>query len=159
MFYQPSCCYVVCRLRKLELGSCAITDDGLAKLVRTCHDLTALNIGQCSRVTDVGLSLIADNLQNLESIDLYGCTKITTVGLQQIMKLPKLSTLNLGLWHKWWSLLCNTYFTGLEVNVIQQILCCTLFISDSSNHTTSVMDSWTVKWCMMITLNCLLRYC
>ena len=93
--------FVFCRLRTLELGSCAITDEGLAKLVRTCHGLTALNIGQCSCVTDKGLSLIAENLQNLESIDLYGCTKITTVGLQQIMKLPKLSTLNLGLWHKW----------------------------------------------------------
>jgi len=90
-----------CRLRTLELGSCAITDEGLSKLVRTCHSLTALSIGQCSHVTDTGLSLVAENLQNLESIDLYGCTKITTVGLQQIMKLPKLSTLNLGLWHKW----------------------------------------------------------
>lgn len=96
-----------CRLRTLELGSCAITDEGLSKLVRTCHSLTALSIGQCSHVTDTGLSLVAENLQNLESIDLYGCTKITTVGLQQIMKLPKLSTLNLGLWHKWWSDFCH----------------------------------------------------
>ena len=101
------CCVTVCRLRSLELGSCAITDEGLAKLVRTCHGLTALNIGQCSHITDTGLSLIAENLQNLESIDLYGCTKITAVGLQQIMKLPKLSTLNLGLWHKWWSYWSN----------------------------------------------------
>jgi len=93
--------YVVCRLHTLELGSCTITDEGLSKLVQTCHDLTALNIGQCSGITDASLSLIAEHLQNLESIDLYGCTKITTVGLQQIMKLPKLSTLNLGLWHKW----------------------------------------------------------
>lgn len=109
MLVCQCCCF--CRLCTLELGSCAITDEGLSRLVRTCHGLTALNIGQCSCVTDKGLSLIAENLQNLESIDLYGCTKITTVGLQQIMKLPKLSTLNLGLWHKWWS----SYFAGLWI--------------------------------------------
>lgn len=49
---------------------------------------------------DKSLGLVADNLKNLSSIDLYGCTKITTVGLEKIMQLKRLTTLNLGLWHK-----------------------------------------------------------
>ncbi len=88
------------QMQSLSLSACAISDDGLNKVVRNLHDLTTLNIGQCSRVTDKGLALIADHLKNLQSIDLYGCTRITTVGLERIMQLPKLSTLNLGLWHK-----------------------------------------------------------
>ena len=87
-------------LRNLSICACAISDEGLNKVVRTAHDMTTLNIGQCSRVTDKGLGLIGDHLKNLENIDLYGCTRITTVGLERIMQLPKLNTLNLGLWHK-----------------------------------------------------------
>ena len=88
------------QLQCLSLSACNISDEGLNKVVRNLHDLTTLNIGQCSRVSDKGLALIAGHIKNLKSIDLYGCTKITTVGLERIMQLPKLSTLNLGLWHK-----------------------------------------------------------
>ncbi|XP_013395196.1 F-box/LRR-repeat protein 14 [Lingula anatina] len=87
-------------LQSLSLNACNISDDGLNRLVATHHDLKMLNIGQCSRITDKGLALIADHLKALNSIDLYGCTKITTIGLEKIMQLPRLSTLNLGLWHK-----------------------------------------------------------
>ncbi|XP_002735244.3 F-box/LRR-repeat protein 14-like [Saccoglossus kowalevskii] len=87
-------------LMSISLSSCPITDDGMARLVRTLRDLKTLNIGQCSRITDEGLGLIATNLRKLSCIDLYGCTKITTVGLEKIMQLPCLSVLNLGLWHK-----------------------------------------------------------
>ena len=89
-------------MRCLSLCACAISDEGIQKIARTLHDLVTLNIGQCSRVTDKGLGLIADHMKNLTSIDLYGCTKITTVGLERIVQLPKLNTLNLGLWHKKW---------------------------------------------------------
>ena len=87
-------------LRSISLSACSITDDGIVKLVKTLHELTTLNIGQCIDVTDYGLEMIAKTLKNLQCIDLYGCTKITTVGLEKIMKLPKLHTLNLGLWQK-----------------------------------------------------------
>ncbi|KAK7496136.1 hypothetical protein BaRGS_00012546 [Batillaria attramentaria] len=87
-------------LRSLSLNACNISDDGIQRVVTTLHDLTTLNIGQCSRISDRALGLIADKLRRLMSIDLYGCTQITTVGLEKIMQLPSLSTLNLGLWHK-----------------------------------------------------------
>ena len=87
-------------LTNVSLSSCHITDEGLGRLVRSLHNLTTLNIGQCVRVTDRGLALIAEHLKELECIDLYGCTMITTVGLERIMQLPCLSVLNLGLWHR-----------------------------------------------------------
>lgn len=86
-------------LKSLSLSACQISDDGLARIAKTLHDLETLNIGQCSRITDKGLHTIAEALTRLKCIDLYGCTRITTVGLERIMKLPQLSTLNLGLWH------------------------------------------------------------
>lgn len=86
-------------LKSLSLSACQITDDGLARIAKTLHDLETLNIGQCSLVTDRGLNIIAESLTRLKCIDLYGCTRITTVGLERIMKLPQLSILNLGLWH------------------------------------------------------------
>lgn len=87
-------------LRSISLSACNISDDGLSRLVKTLQDLTTLNIGQCVRITDRSLELIGDHLKNLTSIDLYGCTRITTVGLERIMQLKRLTTLNLGLWHK-----------------------------------------------------------
>lgn len=86
-------------LRSLSLSACQISDDGICRIARTLHDLETLNIGQCSRISDKGLQTIAECLRNLRCIDLYGCTRISTVGLERIMKLPQLSTLNLGLWH------------------------------------------------------------
>ncbi|XP_019634173.1 PREDICTED: F-box/LRR-repeat protein 14-like [Branchiostoma belcheri] len=87
-------------LKSLSLGSCNISDEGLNRMVRSMHELTTLDIGQCYKITDKGLGLIADNLTQLTNIDLYGCTKITTAGLERIMQLPRLSVLNLGLWHR-----------------------------------------------------------
>ncbi|XP_011063682.1 PREDICTED: F-box/LRR-repeat protein 14 [Acromyrmex echinatior] len=81
-------------LKSLSLSACQISDEGICKIA-----LETLNIGQCSRLTDRGLHTVAESMKNLKCIDLYGCTKITTSGLERIMKLPQLSTLNLGLWH------------------------------------------------------------
>jgi len=86
-------------LKSLSLSACQISDEGICKIAKTLHDLETLNIGQCSRLTDRGLHTIAESMRNLKCIDLYGCTKISTSGLERIMKLPQLSTLNLGLWH------------------------------------------------------------
>lgn len=86
-------------LRSLSLSACSITDEGLDRISKSLHDLQTLNIGQCARVTDVGLKALGENCLNLKAIDLYGCTKISAQGLNQVMKLPKLATLNLGLWH------------------------------------------------------------
>ncbi|KAL0278974.1 UNVERIFIED_CONTAM: hypothetical protein PYX00_000632 [Menopon gallinae] len=86
-------------LKSLSLNACNISDDGIVKIANTLQDLETLNIGQCSKITDKALHTIADSLKQLKCIDLYGCTKITTVGLERIMKLPRLTTLNLGLWH------------------------------------------------------------
>ncbi|XP_011135952.3 F-box/LRR-repeat protein 14 [Harpegnathos saltator] len=86
-------------LKSLSLSACQISDEGICKIAKTLHDLETLNIGQCSRLTDRSLHTMAENMKHLKCIDLYGCTKITTSGLERIMKLPQLSTLNLGLWH------------------------------------------------------------
>ncbi|KOC65405.1 F-box/LRR-repeat protein 14 [Habropoda laboriosa] len=86
-------------LKSLSLSACQISDEGICKIAKTLHDLETLNIGQCSRLTDKGLYTIAESMKHLKCIDLYGCTKISTNGLERIMKLPQLSTLNLGLWH------------------------------------------------------------
>lgn len=86
------------QLRSLSLNHCQITDDGLERLSKNLHDLQTLNIGQCDRITDRGIESLATELQQLSAIDLYGCTEITRKGLEVIMKLPKLTKLNLGLW-------------------------------------------------------------
>ncbi|XP_071454401.1 F-box/LRR-repeat protein 14-like [Hetaerina americana] len=87
-------------LRSLSLGACGrVTDEGLARVAETLTELETLNVGQCSRITDRGLAAVASRLTRLKCIDLYGCTRITPSGLQRVMTLPKLSVLNLGLWH------------------------------------------------------------
>ncbi|CAB0019712.1 unnamed protein product [Nesidiocoris tenuis] len=86
-------------LKSLSMSACQISDEGVCKLATTLVDLETLNIGQCARVTDRGLVTIAESLVHLRCIDLYGCTNISPAGLEKIMKLPQLSTLNLGLWH------------------------------------------------------------
>lgn len=85
------------QLKSLSLSSCQITDEGLERLTKM-HYLEVLNVGQCSKITDKGLEMLANELVNLQSIDLYGCTKITPKGIDIIMKLPKLKSVNLGLW-------------------------------------------------------------
>lgn len=87
-------------LKNVSLSACSISDEGLTRLVTALHDITMLNIGQCSKITDKSLSEIGCKLKSLKCIDLYGCTSISTVGLEKIMQLPCLHTLNLGLWHK-----------------------------------------------------------
>jgi F-box/leucine-rich repeat protein 14 len=84
-------------LKSLSLSSCQISDEGLEKLAKM-KDLQVLNVGQCSKITDKGLEVLANELINLNSIDLYGCTKISSKGIEIIMKLPKLKSVNLGLW-------------------------------------------------------------
>jgi F-box/leucine-rich repeat protein 14 len=84
-------------LKSLSLSSCQISDEGLEKLGKM-HELEVLNVGQCSKISDKGLETLANELVNLQSIDLYGCTKITSKGIDIIMKLPKLKSVNLGLW-------------------------------------------------------------
>ncbi|XP_014292415.1 F-box/LRR-repeat protein 14 [Halyomorpha halys] len=86
-------------LRSLSMSACQISDEGVCRLAKTLHELEILNIGQCHRVTDKGLMTIAESLKHLRCIDLYGCTRVTTAGLETIMKLPRLSILNLRLWH------------------------------------------------------------
>ncbi|XP_035909320.1 F-box/LRR-repeat protein 14 [Anopheles stephensi] len=87
------------QLRSLSLSACQITDDGLSRIAKSLHDLETLNIGQCSRITDRGLEIVAAELVNLRAIDLYGCTRLTPNALQKINQLPRLSKVNLGLWH------------------------------------------------------------
>lgn len=85
-------------LKSLSLNHCQITDEGLARIAKSLHDLEVLYIGQCNRITDKGLQSLSEYLVNLNSIDLYGCTQISTIGIETIMKLPELSRMNLELW-------------------------------------------------------------
>ena len=87
-------------LKHLELNSCRITDEGLCAVARNLQDIRVLNIGQCNMITDKGLSYISEHLRNVTSIDLYGCTKVTKIGLNQIVQMPELRILNLGLWQR-----------------------------------------------------------
>jgi F-box and leucine-rich repeat protein 14 len=84
-------------LQTLSLSACRITDDGLYKIAQSLQDLQILNIGQCN-ISDKGLKSIAEQLVNLNEIDLYGCG-VTQEGLELLEKLPKLKSINLGLWH------------------------------------------------------------
>ncbi|XP_055379384.1 F-box/LRR-repeat protein 14 [Condylostylus longicornis] len=87
-------------LKSLSLNQCQITDEGIEKIAKSLRDLEVLNIGQCIRITDNGLKFLVESSsgKSLKSIDLYGCTQLSSNGLDCIMKLPKLSKLNLGLW-------------------------------------------------------------
>ncbi|XP_015126503.1 F-box/LRR-repeat protein 14 [Diachasma alloeum] len=86
-------------LKSLSLSACQVNDEGICKIAKTLHELETLNVGQCSRLTDKALFTIGESMGQLKCIDLYGCTKITTSGLEVIMKMPHITTLNLGLWH------------------------------------------------------------
>ena len=88
------------QLHSLSVCSCTISDEGIAKMVRTSHDLEILNIGQCSQITDNAMEFIAEYLKQLKVIDLYGCSKVTKDGLEKIMQLPHMQDLNLKLWHQ-----------------------------------------------------------
>ena len=88
------------RLKTLSLSACRISDDGLAQIASSLPELEVLHIGQCSRVTDKGVARIADNLRHLTSIDLYGCTRVSTLGKDCLAKLPRLKTLNVGLFQR-----------------------------------------------------------
>lgn len=88
----------ITQLISLSLSACPISDSGLQFIAKTLLKLETLNIGQCKQVTDQGVLAITNSLKQLTAIDLYGCVNITTVGLEVIMKLPRLKTLNLGLW-------------------------------------------------------------
>lgn len=89
-------------LKSLSLNHCQITDEGLARIAKSLHDLEVLYIGQCNRITDKGLQSLSEYLVNLNAIDLYGCTQISTIGIDTIMKLPELSRMNLELWLVRW---------------------------------------------------------
>ncbi|XP_057338209.1 F-box/LRR-repeat protein 14 [Microplitis mediator] len=86
-------------LKSLSLSACQVSDEGICKIAETLLELSTLNVGQCTRITDKGICTVAKNMKNLTCIDLYGCTGISTSGLQKIMKLPQITTINLGLWH------------------------------------------------------------
>ena len=87
------------QLTNLTMRNCAITDDGLAKFVRSAPDIAVLNIGQCGHVTDSSLVLIARYLQRLEWIDLYGCPRVSAVGLEALTRLPRFRGYNMDLCH------------------------------------------------------------
>ncbi|CAD6225467.1 GSCOCG00005693001-RA-CDS [Cotesia congregata] len=86
-------------LKLLSMSACSVSDEGICKIAETLLELGTLNVGQCTRITDKGISAVSKNMKNLTCIDLYGCTGISTSGLQKIMKLPQITTINLGLWH------------------------------------------------------------
>lgn len=86
-------------LRSLSLSACEISDEGICRIAKTLQELETLHIGQCSRLTDKSIASIADSMRHLKCIDLYGCVRISTSAIERIMKLPELTTLNLGLWH------------------------------------------------------------
>ena len=88
----------ITKLTSLSLSACPISDAGLQHIAKALLNLETLNIGQCRQVTDQGVLAITNSLKLLTAIDLYGCVNISTVGLERIMKLPRLKTLNLGLW-------------------------------------------------------------
>ena len=85
-------------LRSLSLSACPVSDEGIVKIAGVLAELETLNIGQCRRITDKGLKAVADSLRQLKCIDLYGCTNISRSCVDGLMSLPKMKTLNLGLY-------------------------------------------------------------
>lgn len=89
----------VCKmLRTLSLSACDIGDGALLGLPVNMEQLETLNLGQCDKISDMGIGAISEKCPNLRYIDLYGCSAISTKGLKDIMAMPLLKNVNLGLW-------------------------------------------------------------
>ena len=56
---------------------CAITDAGLAGLVRRFPNLRRLDLGWCKNVTGGGLKAVAAGCPNLQHLHLYNCENLT----------------------------------------------------------------------------------
>ena len=60
---------------------CAITDAGLAGLVRRFPNLQHIDLTWCENVTDGGLTAVAAGCPNLQHLDLSYCESVTDGGL------------------------------------------------------------------------------
>ena len=80
----------VCQMRRAAIDltwahivngrRCAITDDGLAGLVRRFPKLWRLDLSWCKNVTDGGLTAVAAGCPNLQHLNLRFCVNVTDVG-------------------------------------------------------------------------------
>ena len=76
---------------------CAITDVGLAGLVRRFPKLWRLDLSWCKNVTDGGLTAVAAGCPNLQQLDLGCCESVTDGGLVAVAAgCPNLQHLNLS---------------------------------------------------------------
>ncbi|XP_053882523.1 NACHT, LRR and PYD domains-containing protein 3-like isoform X1 [Malaclemys terrapin pileata] len=78
-----------CKLQKLELWDCGLTDTGfgdLAAVLRTNQSLTVLNLGG-NKLGDAGVRLLCDGLKHpngkLQKLDLKGCS-VTATGCRDL---------------------------------------------------------------------------
>ena len=81
----------VCQMRRAAIDltwartvhgrRCAITDVGLAGLVRRFPKLWRLDLSWCKNVTDGGLTAVAAGCPNLQHLGLEGCENVTDSGL------------------------------------------------------------------------------
>ncbi len=82
------------KLTALNLEGCrGITGRDITKVA--CLGLDELNLRLCD-FTDEGIEVISNNLHNLTKLNLGDCTNITTAGLQRLSSLAKLSDLDLS---------------------------------------------------------------
>jgi len=77
-------------LKRLFLRHTQITDEGIRQL--PCQKLEELDIGSC-QITDVGLALVPNTLIY---INLWGCDKITPAGVQELHRRLKYCSTNVA---------------------------------------------------------------
>lgn len=85
------------QLQNLSLCNCNVSDEGISKMVRTCHEIDTLNLGQCRMLTNQSIETIAQHLKRIKEIDLYGCPRITPSALQRLWQLSSMKVLNVCL--------------------------------------------------------------
>jgi len=74
----------------MKCGNTKMTDHGLGCIIKTCPNLTHLELNR-TEITEVGTKNIAKDLNKLKFLDMTGVDKITLPMLDEIkQKLPDL---------------------------------------------------------------------
>ncbi|XP_062617996.1 S-phase kinase-associated protein 2-like [Saccostrea cucullata] len=80
-------------VRKLNLSGCRehITDEEVLQLVRTCPDLTELDLSDSTVITGLSISYIMSHLTNLQYLALSRCYRLPCNSIRELSYHPRLS--------------------------------------------------------------------
>ncbi|KAK9876635.1 hypothetical protein WA026_014014 [Henosepilachna vigintioctopunctata] len=79
-----------------RVGTQNFTRSGLLNLLKCLPKLQFLQLRNCNVVDDVVLECLSENCLNLSALDLGGCTKITDKGMNYLNKLNKIQCLTIS---------------------------------------------------------------